>query len=128
MIYTNMKGAMQYSTEGVNNDYVLFTTTYYLQLPTKSTTYNYLSTVTLHNLFTLYTFDNIGAGFCMVRIGKGGYLNVPYDILLPIWCQTGWGIPYVLIYTQKNNWRILKFFWHYNIWEYNFQTNYFCHW
>ena len=58
----------------------LFTTTYYLQLPTKSTTYNYLSTVTLHNLFTLYTFDNIGAGLCMVRIGKGGYLNVPYDI------------------------------------------------
>ena len=57
----------------------LFTTTYYLQLPTKSTTYNYLSTVTLHNLFTLYTFDNIGAGLCMVRIGKGGYLNVPYD-------------------------------------------------
>ena len=39
MIYTNMKSAMQYSTEGVNNDYVLyerlFTTTYYLQLPTK---------------------------------------------------------------------------------------------
>ena len=34
----------------------------------------------------------------MVRIGKGGYLNVPYDILLPILCQTGWGIPYVLIY------------------------------
>ena len=31
-------------------------------------------------------------------------------------------------YTQKNNWRILKFFWLYNIWEYNFQTNYFCHW
>ena len=76
----------------------LFTTTYYLQLPTKSTTYNYLSTVTLHNLFTLYTFDNIGADLCMVRIGKGGYLNVPYDILLPILCQTGWGIPYVLIY------------------------------
>ena len=57
----------------------LFTTTYYLQLPTKSTTYNYLGTVTLHNLFTLYTFDNIGAGLWMVRIGKGGYLNVPYD-------------------------------------------------
>ena len=32
------------------------------------------------------------------------------------------------IYTQKNIWRILKFFWLYNIWEYNFQTNYFCHW
>ena len=57
----------------------LFTITYYLQLPTKSTTYNYLSTVTLHNLFTLYTFDNIGAGLWKVRIGKGGYLNVPYD-------------------------------------------------
>ena len=59
----------------------LFTTTYYLQLPTKSTTYNYLGTVTLHNLFTLYTFDNIGAGLWKVRIGKAGYLNVPYDIL-----------------------------------------------
>ena len=58
----------------------LFTTAYYIQLPTKRTTYNYLSTVTLHNLFTLYTFDNIGAGLCIVRIGKGGYLNVPYDI------------------------------------------------
>ena len=62
----------------------LFTTTYYLQLPTKSTTYNYLSTVTLHNLFTLYTFDNIGAGLCMVRIGKGGYSNVPYDITINV--------------------------------------------
>ena len=59
----------------------LFTTTYYLQLPTKSTTYNYLSTITLHKLFTLYTFDNIGAGLWKVRIGKGGFLNVPYDIL-----------------------------------------------
>ena len=29
------------------------------------------------------------------------------------------------IYTQKNNWRILKFFWLYSIWEYYFQTNYF---
>ena len=57
----------------------LFTTKYYLQLPTKSTTYNYLGTFTLHNLFTLYTFDNIGAGLGKVRIGKGGYLNVPYD-------------------------------------------------
>ena len=43
--------------------------------------YNYLGTVTLHNLFTLYTFDNIGAGLWKVRIGKGGYLNVPHDIL-----------------------------------------------
>ena len=33
-----------------------------------------------------------------------------------------------VLYTQKNNWRILKFFYHYNIWEYNFQPNYFCHW
>ena len=57
----------------------LFTATYYLQLPSKSTTFNYLGTVTLHNLFTLYTFDNIGAGLWKVRIGKGGYLNVPYD-------------------------------------------------
>ena len=31
-------------------------------------------------------------------------------------------------YTQKNNWRILKFFWLYNIWEYKFQINYFFHW
>ena len=31
-----------------------------------------------------------------------------------------------LIYTQKNNWRILKFFWLYKIWENNFQTKYFC--
>ena len=58
----------------------LFSTTYFLQLPTKITTYNYLHTVTLYNLFTLYTFDNIGAGLWKVRIGKGGYLNVPYDI------------------------------------------------
>ena len=29
---------------------------------------------------------------------------------------------------KLNNWRILKFFWHYNIGEYNFQTYYFCHW
>ena len=29
------------------------------------------------------------------------------------------------IYTQKNNWRILKFFWLYNIWEYSFQTIFF---
>ena len=28
MIYTNMKGAMQYSTEGVNNDYVLCVSCY----------------------------------------------------------------------------------------------------
>ena len=28
MIYTNMKGAMQYSTEGVNNDYVLCVSRY----------------------------------------------------------------------------------------------------
>ena len=58
----------------------LYTNTYYLQLPSNSTTYNYLGTVTLHNLFPLYTFDNIGAGLWKVRIGKGGYLNVPYDI------------------------------------------------
>ena len=35
------------------------------------------------------------------------------------------GLSRLLSYTQKNNWRILKFFWLYNIWEYNFQTNYF---
>ena len=60
----------------------LFTTTrtYYLKLPTKSTTYKYLGTVTQHNLVLLYIFDNIGAGLWKVRIGKGGYLNVPYDI------------------------------------------------
>ena len=34
----------------------------------------------------------------------------------------------VFIYTQKNNWRILKFFWLYNIWEINFQTVNFCNW
>ena len=28
MVYTNMKGAMQYSTKGVNNDYVLFVSGY----------------------------------------------------------------------------------------------------
>ena len=62
----------------------LFTTTYYLQLLTKSTTYNYLGTVTLHNLFPLYTFDNIGACLWKVRIGEGGFLNVPYDIYMYI--------------------------------------------
>ena len=58
----------------------LCTTTYYLQLPTKSTTYNYLGTVTLHNRFAISTFDNIWAGLWKVRVWKGGYLNVPCDI------------------------------------------------
>ena len=31
-------------------------------------------------------------------------------------------------YTKKNNLRILKFFWLYNIWENNFQTKYFRIW
>ena len=64
--------------------------------------------------------------------------------LLPVWIRFLWNMTSILgnislmgcdhfqyqclIYTQKNNWRILKFFWLYNIWEYNFQTNYFCHW
>ena len=41
MIYTNMKGAMQYSTEGVNNDYVLCVSGY---LPLHIT-YSYLPKV-----------------------------------------------------------------------------------
>ena len=79
-----MKGAMQYSTKGVNNDYVLCVSGYlplhitYSYLPKVLPTTSYV-TVTLHNLFTLYTFDNIGTGLGKVRIGKGGYLNVPYD-------------------------------------------------
>ena len=65
----------------------LFTTKYYLQFPTKSTTYNYLGTITLHNLFPIYSFGNIGTGLWKVRIGKGGYLNVPYDIYQSIKIQ-----------------------------------------
>ena len=30
----------------------------------------------------------------------------------------------IVIYTQKNNWRILKFFWLYKIWENNLQSNF----
>ena len=65
----------------METDYLpaFFTTTYNLQLPTKSTTYNYLGIVTLHNLFPLYTFDNTAAGLWKIRIGKGVYLNVPYE-------------------------------------------------
>ena len=78
-----MNCAMHYSTKGVNIEYMSCERGYlllHLQLPTKSPTYNYLGTVTLHNMFPLYKTDNIGTGLWRVRIWKGVNLNVPYDI------------------------------------------------
>ena len=50
MVYTNMKGAMQYSTKGVKNDYVLCVSSYYHYiLPTDTYQKYYLQLPRYHH-------------------------------------------------------------------------------